>query len=153
MTLDICVHAKSLQSCLTLCDPMDYSLPGSSSQGLSRQEYWSGLSCPPPGNLPDPVWNLRVLCLLKIYTIFFIHFPGGSSDKELTCQCRRQKRFGFNPWIGRISWRRAWQPTLVFLPGESHRQSSLVGYSPWDHKESDMTELTQHAYNNNIVVI
>ena len=37
-------------------------------------------------------------------------------------------------------WRRAWQPTPVFLPGKSHRQRSLVGYSPWGHKELDMTE-------------
>ena len=44
-----------LQSCLTLCDPMDCSLPGSSIHGVSRQEYWSGLPCPPPGHLPDPV--------------------------------------------------------------------------------------------------
>ena len=37
-------------------------------------------------------------------------------------------------------WRRAWQPTLVFLPGESHGQKSLMGYSPWGCKESDMAE-------------
>ena len=37
-------------------------------------------------------------------------------------------------------WRRVWQPTPVFLPGKSHRQRSLVGYSPWGHKELDMTE-------------
>ena len=43
-----------LQSCLTLCDPMDCSLPGSSIHGVFRQEYWSGLPCPPPGHLPDP---------------------------------------------------------------------------------------------------
>ena len=49
-----CVHAKSLQSCLILCNPMDCSLPGSLSMGFSRQEYWSGLPCPPPGDLPDP---------------------------------------------------------------------------------------------------
>ena len=48
---------------------------------------------------------------------------------------------GFDPWIGKIPWRRKWQPTLVFLPGESHGWRSLVGYiSPWGRKESDMTE-------------
>ena len=47
-----------------------------------------------------------------------------------------------DPWVGKIPWRRAWQPTLVFLPGESHGQRSLVGYSPWGCKESDMTEVT-----------
>jgi len=46
----------------------------------------------------------------------------------------------FNPWIRRILWRREWQPTPVFLPGESHGQRNLVGCSPWGHKESDMTE-------------
>ena len=47
------MHAKSLQSCLTLCDPMDFSPPGSSVLGFSRQEYWSGMPCPPPGDLPN----------------------------------------------------------------------------------------------------
>ena len=46
--------AKSFHLCLTLCDPMDCSLPGSSSMGFSKQEYWSGLPCPSPGDLPDP---------------------------------------------------------------------------------------------------
>ena len=50
------------------------------------------------------------------------------------------KRHGFNPWVGKIPRRRA-PPTLVFLPGESHRQRSLVGYGPWV-AESDMTEET-----------
>ena len=49
------------------------------------------------------------------------------------------KRHRFNPWVGKISWRRNWQPTLVFLPGEFHGQRSLASYSPWDHKESDTT--------------
>ena len=46
----------------------------------------------------------------------------------------------FHPCIGTIPWRREWLPTAVFLPGESHEQRSLVGYSPQGHKESDMTE-------------
>ena len=50
----LCLHAKSLQSCLTLCDPMDCSPPGTSSMEFSRQEYWNGLPCPPPGDLPNP---------------------------------------------------------------------------------------------------
>ena len=48
------VCAKSLQLCPTLCDAMDCSLPAPLSMGFSRQEYWSGLPCPPPGDLPDP---------------------------------------------------------------------------------------------------
>ena len=43
-------------------------------------------------------------------------------------------------WVGKIPWRRKWQPNSVFLPGEFHGQRSLVGYSPWGCKESDMTE-------------
>ena len=49
-------------------------------------------------------------------------------------------RLGFDPWVGKIPWRRAQQPTPVFLPGEFHGQKSLVGYSPWGRKEWDMTE-------------
>ena len=69
-------------------------------------------------------------------------FLGGASGKEPFYQYRRNKRQGFDPWVGKIPWRRAWQPTPVFLPGESHGQRSLVGYSPWDHRELDMTEVT-----------
>ena len=58
-------------------------------------------------------------------------FPGGASSKEPACPCRRHKRRGFDPWVRKIPWRRAWQPTPVFLPGESHGQRSLAGYSPW----------------------
>ena len=52
------------------------------------------------------------------------------------------KRHRFSPWVGKIPWRRAWQPTPVFLPGESHGQRSLAGYSSWGCKESDITEAT-----------
>ena len=47
---------------------------------------------------------------------------------------------GFDPWAGKIPWRREWLPTPVFLPGEFHGEVSLVGYSPWGRKESDMTD-------------
>ena len=51
----------------------------------------------------------------------------------------------FDPWVGKIPCKRAWQPTPVFLPGESHGQRSLVGYSPWSHNELDVTEVTEHV--------
>ena len=57
-------------------------------------------------------------------------FPSVASGQEPACQCRKHKRCGFDPWVGKIPRRRAWQPTLVFLPGESHGQRSLEGYSP-----------------------
>ena len=66
-------------------------------------------------------------------------FPGRASGNEFACQCRRHKRCGFDSWVRKIPWR-AWPPTPVFLLGESHGQRSLAGYSPWDHKELDMTE-------------
>ena len=62
------------------------------------------------------------------------------SGKEPACQCRRHKRHGFDPWVGRILCRRKWQPTPVFYPGKSQGQRSPAGYSPRGHKESDMTE-------------
>ena len=52
------------------------------------------------------------------------------------------KRCGFNSWVRKIPWRRAWQPTPVLLPGESHGQRSPAGYSPWGHQELDTTEVT-----------
>ena len=73
---------------------------------------------------------------------FSLGFPGGASGEDSTCQCERHK-IRFNPWVRKIPWRKKWQPTPVFLPGESHRQRSLVGYGPLDHKESDTTEVTE----------
>ena len=74
-------------------------------------------------------------------------FPRWCSGEESACQCRRCKRLGFNPWVGKIPWSRKWQPTPVFLPGKFHRQKSLTGYSPWSCKESDPTEHT-HIYTS-----
>ena len=59
-------------------------------------------------------------------------FPGGASGKEPTCQCRRYWRRGFDPWIRKIPWRRAWQPTPVFLPGEPHGLQPTRLLRPWD---------------------
>ena len=72
-------------------------------------------------------------------------FPGGTSGKETACQCRRHT---LDFWVGKIPRRRARQPAPFFLPGESHEQRSMVGYSPQDHRvrhnESDLacTQLT-----------
>ena len=65
----------------------------------------------------------------------------GDCGKEPTCWCRRHRRCEFYLWVGKIPWRRTWQPTLVFLPEEFRGQKSLVGYSPWGRKESDTTEV------------
>ena len=68
----------------------------------------------------------------SIYTQMWTNlgFSAGASGKEPAGQCRRHRRHGFDPWVGKIPWRRAQQPILVFLPGESHGQGSLAGYSP-----------------------
>ena len=60
--------------------------------------------------------------------------PRWLSGKESTCQCWRQRRLRFYPWVRKIPWRRTWQPTSVFLPGESHGQRSLVGCCPWGRR-------------------
>ena len=56
---------------------------------------------------------------------------------------------GFDPWVGKISWRREWQFIPVFLPGDFHGQRSLTGYTPWEHQELGLTErLTHLIYAN-----
>ena len=69
-------------------------------------------------------------------------FPSGVSGKEPACQCRKHKRERFHSRARKIPWSRKWQPTPVTLPGESHGQRSLVGYSPWGLKELETTEAT-----------
>ena len=64
-------------------------------------------------------------------------FPWWLRRESLCLQCGRP---GFQPWVGKIPWRRKWQSIPVLLPGKFHGQRSLVGYSLWGHKESDMTE-------------
>ena len=89
--------------------------------------------------------SLPVSTFLRLpQTPFFIQvvsiwgFPGGSVWR-IYLQCRRHRRLGFDPW------RRAWQPTPVFLPGPSHGQRSLLGHGLWVCKELDMTEATEHT--------
>ena len=97
---------------------------------------------PTPG-LPD----YRVHAFNPLYSLLAL--PRWHSGKESACQCRRRKRHGFDPWVRKIFWRRKWQPTPIFLPGKCHGQRSLVGYSPWAHKELDTTELqntTTHTH-------
>ena len=66
-------------------------------------------------------------------------FTGGPSGKEPYCQCRRHKRLRFDPWVGKMPWKREWQPNLALLPRGSHGQRSLESYSSWGCKESDTT--------------
>ena len=94
-----------------------------------------------------------VLCFGVWLVIYFIHisvhmsiaifqfiFQDGASGKGSACQCRSWRRRRFDCWVEKILWRSKYQPTPVFLPGKSHRQKSLVGYSPWGCKDSDTAE-------------
>ena len=96
-------------------------------------------------------WNTL---FLKARDAILKEFPRQLSGKESTCQCRRHRRHELDPWVGKILWRRAWQTTPVFLPGESHGQRSQVGYSPQGHKELDMTEqLCMFACHSKMICI
>ena len=89
---------------------------------------------PPPAHPPCCCLkvSISIKCLfIRLHIHICTGFPGGPSGREPACQCRRHKRHGFHPW------RRLWQPTPVFLPGESHRQRSLVGYSIWVAKSQN----------------
>ena len=66
--------------------------------------------------------------------------------KNIHLQYRKHRRLQFDPWVGKIPWRRAWQPTPVYLPGKSHGERRQASYSPWGHKESDTTEVTKHKH-------
>ena len=84
--------------------------------------------------------TLTVLTLLKINlfkTICEMGLPWWIGWKRILLQ---YKRPGFDPWVREISCKRKWQPTPVFLPGKPHGQRSLLGSSPWGHKELDTTE-------------
>ena len=72
--------------------------------------------------------------------IIQFRLPWWLSDKESHCQCRRLE---FDPSVRKIPWRRKWQPTTVFLPGESHGHRSLVDSSLWGCTELDTAEVTK----------
>ena len=119
------------------------------SWGISKAE-----TLPPKNKVPRPysiLFLLRKSMAAKPgiigYHMALLGVPGDATGKEPTWQCRRHKRHGFDPWVGKIPWRRSQQPTPVFLPGESHGQKSLAGYSPWSCKELDTTAvgLAQHS--------
>ena len=93
------------------------------------------------------LWLLSVLRYSYIKVIYIPYsngkkygLPSWLSQERNHLQCRRYKIPGFSPWVGKTPWRKKRQPTPVFLPGKSHWQRNLAGYSPWGCKESDSTE-------------
>ena len=95
-----------------------------------------------------------MLCILHIYSLTWIVITDKYVYIQLSlmaqwwriCLPLQEMRVWSLGRCGKIPWRRAWQPTPVFLPGESHGQRSLAGYTPWVHKESDTTEATEHKH-------
>ena len=90
---------------------------------------------------------LMIFKLIDEACLYYGDFPGGTSGKEPTCQSRRHKRRGFDPWVGKMAWRRTWQPTPVVLPGEYHGQKSLVGYSP-SRLHHNLTQVSTHTHTH-----
>ena len=90
------------------------------------------------------MYKVKIILLIVYDYLELRGISRGSVGKE-SLAMQETEEMQFDPWVRKISWRRAWQPTPVFLSGKSHGQRSLVGYSPWGHKESDMTEVTKHT--------
>ena len=95
------------------------------------------------------VWNFFHLRDLKSF-ILSCGMTWWLSVKEFACHCRRH---GFDPWIGKISLRRKWQPIPVFLPGKSYGQKSLAGHNPGGCKESNTTEHARTSQGSNLVFV
>ena len=112
----------------TLLGPIDCSSVGSSVHGIFQVRILEWVAIPFSRGSSQPKDQTWVSCIAgRFFTIW--------TTREIH-QCRR---LGFNPWVRKIPWRRKWQPPPVFLPGKIYGQKSLVGYSPWGHKESDKT--------------
>ena len=96
--------------------------------------------------------DLRGNGFKKYFLISVWGFPGGTSGKEPTCLYRRHRRRKFDPWVRKTPCRRKWQPTAVFLFGESHRQRSLVGYTV-PGVTNGQTQLKQLSTSNNFNLV
>ena len=116
-------------ACLCACSIMSGSAtPRTVAHGVTPV---STRLLPVPGNETDSVGSVGLMGL-----------PRWRKWWRTLLPCRRHQRHGFDPWMGKESWRRAWHPSAVFLPGESHGQGSLVGCNPEGHKGLDTTEAT-----------
>ena len=165
------------QSCLTLCDPMDCSLSGSSVHGILQARILEWAAIPFSRGSSQSRDRTQVSRIAGgCFTIWatredqyillqYIHILSSKSEKAMApysstlawkipwteepgrLQSMRSLRFGHD-WATSLSlftfmhWRRKWQPTPMFLPGESKEQRSLVGCRLWGHTESDTTEAT-----------
>ena len=96
--------------------------------------------------MPTDGWiDKEIVSYICIYIYVYV-FPGGSAGKEPACQCRRAKRWGFDPWVRKIPWRRARQPTPVFFSGKLYGQRSLAGYNWWGCKSWTWLSTSAHTH-------
>ena len=112
--------------------------------GTQQNSSCSPISISKPLLAAPSAENKIFLCSLVSHLRGTVGLPWWLSGKEPACQCRRCRRQRFNPWVRKIPWRRAWQSTPGFLPGESHGQRSLAGYSPWGHRRVGHDLATEH---------
>ena len=161
----LCVCARSLSRVCLPVTAWVVAGQAPLSMEFSRQEYWSGLpfpasdvACPTscntsflmlyvqhhatpskntsffPGTLGASLCDAVSTAVLKLTcSKCLVSLPRWLSGKEPACQCRR---WSLDPWIRKILWTRKWKPTLIVLPGKSHGQRSLAGYSPWGSQKS-----------------
>ena len=102
---------------------------GQGRDSLGRRIPTTQVSARPPGLSYSSTWARVTGMEFNIFSKVLkpLGFPGSSDVKDSRC----------NPWVLKIPWKREWLPTPIFLPGESYGERSLVGYSPWGHKESE----------------
>ena len=166
------VKVKSLSRVRLFVTPWTVARQAPQSMGFSRQEYWSGLPFPSPGDLPNSGIEPRSSALQA--DALLSEMVAITKKNNWYCLVIRRRQWhptpallarkshgrrslvGCSPWVARVGhdwatslslftfmhWRRKWQPTPVFLPGESQGRGSLVGCHLWGHTESDTTEVT-----------
>ena len=147
MCVCVCVCVCTVSCVQLFVTPWTVACQAPQSIEFSRQEYWNGLPCLPSGDFPNPGTELASPVLAGRFFTTWVLLVG----KESTCQCRRHRRSRFDPWVGKILWRRQWQLTpgntsgKYFLAGKSHGQRSLVGYSSKGCKESATIATTHRS--------
>ena len=155
------MRAKAPQSCPTLCDPMDCSLPGSSSMGFSRQEYWSGLPCPPPEDLRNPeteptslmsptlagrffTTNATWEAYLCVYLYLYQGFPGGADSRQSACNAGNPVLI---PGSGRSPGEEKVNPLQCSCPKNPMDSGAIISLSLY-HLSISKYEIWNHLPNN-----
>ena len=142
-------ESEVIQSCPTLSDPMDCSLPGSSIHGISRQEHWSGVPLTNISTAPLKYLCMYITALIFLTVLFFLlRFPDAAVSKKLPANAEDTEM-----WVQSLGQDDPLKKEMAthssILAGKFHEQRSLVGYSPWGYKESDITkQLNTHTHTH-----